>query len=62
MKKRVIKQTITEQSTRILLQRGLQKVEGGYIFRRYPRMSVPSLDNLSWEDQLQLSHEVVLDD
>ena len=62
MKDRLIQQTITVQSARILLKRGLQKVEGGYVFRRDPRMGVPSMDNLSWEDQLQLSHEVVFDD
>ena len=58
MRDKQIQQTITERSARILLERGLRKVEDGFVFRRDLRMSVSSMDNLSWEDQLQLSQEV----
>ena len=61
MKERRVQQTITERSAWILLERGLREVDNGFIFTRDPRMSVPSLNNLSWEDQLQLAQKVSLE-
>ena len=59
MKDREIQQTITDRSARILIKRGLKRVKDGFVFRRDLRLSTPLLDIPSWEDQLQLSQEVL---
>ena len=59
MKDREVQQTITDRSARILIKRGLKRVQDGFVFRRDIRLSAPLLDIPSWEDQLQLSHEVL---
>ena len=46
-----IGQTYTEETADILLERGLEKVEGGYSFRRDIRLVLPSLYFIDFHDQ-----------
>lgn len=46
-----IRETFTVESANLILQRGLKRVEGGWTFRRDPRLVLPSLFFLDFDDQ-----------
>ena len=53
--------SLDEKACHILLQRGLKKVEGGYVFRRDRRILAAPLAFIPKEDQLILARKVTAD-